>query len=48
MARKHLAAQRVGIQLPRARRTERLQKADDLVREAVGCNGGLGRQRHMT
>src|SRR4051812_23770923 len=38
------AAQRVGIQLPQAR-WERLQKADDLAREAVGCNAGLGGNR---
>jgi hypothetical protein len=39
------AAQRFGIQLPRARRTGRLQKPNDLAREAVSCNAGLGRAR---
>jgi hypothetical protein len=35
-------AQRVGIQLPRAR-WQSLSKSNDLAREAVGCNAGLGR-----
>jgi len=35
------AAERVGIQLPRARR-EKCQDANDLAREAVCCNAGLG------
>jgi hypothetical protein len=35
------AAQRIAVQLPRARWNS-LQKANDLAREAVGCNGGLG------
>jgi predicted SnoaL-like aldol condensation-catalyzing enzyme len=33
---------RIGVQLPRARCTERLQKRPDLAREAVSCNAGLG------
>jgi hypothetical protein len=37
------AAERFGIQLPRARRDE-LQKPNDLAREAVSCNAGLGRR----
>jgi hypothetical protein len=37
-----MAAQRFGIQLPRARCIERLQKANDLTRDAVNCNAGLG------
>src|SRR6266542_3819984 len=40
------AAQRIGIQLPRARCTRRIQKRYDLAREAVNCNavldGGAG------
>jgi hypothetical protein len=36
------AAQRVGIQLPRARCTGSRQKTNDLAREAVNCNAGLG------
>jgi hypothetical protein len=36
------AAERVGIQLPRARCTERVQKRHDLAREAVNCNAVLG------
>ncbi len=40
------AAQRLAVQLPRAR-WERLQKANDLAREAVSCNGGLGRSLGM-
>ena len=35
------AVQRVGIQLLRAR-WERLQNTNDLAREAVSCNAGLG------
>jgi hypothetical protein len=35
------AAQRDAVQLPRARPAN-CQKANDLAREAVGCNGGLG------
>src|SRR6266540_554575 len=35
------AAQRLGIQLPRARCTRRLQKRHDLAREAVNCNAVL-------
>ena len=34
-------AQRVGIQLPRARCKKRVQKAYDLAREAVSCNAVL-------
>ena len=37
------AAQRVAVQLPRAHGTA-FQKPSDLAREAVGCNGGLGRR----
>ena len=36
-----LTVQRVAVQLPRAHATT-FQKTSDLVREAVGCNGGLG------
>jgi hypothetical protein len=36
------AAQRVGIQLPRARRRY-ASKKNDLAREAVSCNAVLGR-----
>ena len=39
------APQRVGIQLSRARCTELHQKANDLAREAVNCNAGLGGQQ---
>jgi len=35
------AAQRIAVQLPRARRAN-CQKSTDLAREAVGWNGGLG------
>jgi hypothetical protein len=35
------AVQRVGIQLPRARRKKSL-KSNDLAREAVNCNARLG------
>jgi hypothetical protein len=35
--------QRSGIQLPRARCIRSPQKSDDLAREAVSCNAGLGR-----
>jgi hypothetical protein len=35
------AAQRFAVQLPQARHTN-CQKANDLAREAVGWNGGLG------
>jgi hypothetical protein len=35
------SVQRIGIQLPRARRTGRLQNSSDLAREAVNCNAGL-------
>jgi hypothetical protein len=37
-----VAAERLAVQLPRARRRN-LSKPNDLAREAVGCNGGLGR-----
>ena len=37
-----LAAQRVGVQLPRVH-YENGQKAKDLAREAIGWNGGLDR-----
>jgi hypothetical protein len=37
-----MAAERFGIQLPRARCIERPQKKNDLAREAVSCNAGLG------
>jgi hypothetical protein len=37
------AAQRVGIQLPRARCTGSRQNTNDLAREAVSCNAVLGR-----
>ncbi len=36
-------AERFAVQLPRAR-CRSLSKANDLAREAVGCNGGLGRR----
>jgi hypothetical protein len=36
-----VAAQRVAVQLPQAHR-KNCQKANDLARAAVGCNGGLG------
>ena len=36
-----VVAQRVGIQLPRAR-WGKPSKNNDLAREAVGCNAGLG------
>jgi len=42
------AAQRLGIQLPRARRMKSLQKRYDLAREAVSCNAVLGRNRLCT
>jgi hypothetical protein len=35
------ATQRFGIQLPRAH-WEKPSKPNDLAREAVGCNAGLG------
>jgi len=35
------AAQRLAVQPPQAHR-KTCQKANDLAREAVGCNGGLG------
>ena len=38
-----VAAQRFGVQLPRARCIGRVQKTHDLAREAVNCNAGLGR-----
>jgi hypothetical protein len=37
-----LAAERIGIQLPRARRTGSPQNSHDLAREAVNCNAVLG------
>jgi len=37
-------AERVGIQLPRARCIESHSKPNDLAREAVSCNAGLGGQ----
>ena len=37
------ATQRFGIQLPRARRKISPPKSNDLAREAVSCNAGLGR-----
>jgi hypothetical protein len=37
-----IAAERVAVQLPQARR-QIVSKPNDLVREAVGWNGGLGR-----
>src|SRR4051812_31028502 len=39
-----LPAQRIAVQLPQAHRTS-CQNADDLAREAVGCNGVFGRSR---
>jgi len=36
-----VAPQRLGIQLPRAR-WKRPSKPNDLAREAVSCNAGLG------
>jgi len=39
--REMAAAQRIAVQPPRARR-KNCQKANDLAREAVDCNGGLG------
>jgi hypothetical protein len=36
-----VAAQRIAVQLPQAHRTI-CQKANDLVRAAVGCNGVFG------
>jgi hypothetical protein len=38
-----VAAQRLGIQLPRVRRTGSPQKRNDLAREAVSCNAMLAR-----
>jgi hypothetical protein len=38
----HQGAQRITVQLPQARHETPLKK-HDLVREAVGWNGGLGR-----
>jgi hypothetical protein len=35
-------AQRIAVQPPRARCTKSRSKSDDLGREAVGWNGGLG------
>lgn len=35
-------AERIGVQLPRARGTERLQKRTDRAREAVSWNAVLG------
>jgi len=35
-------AERLGIQLRQARGTGSHQKANDLAREAVSCNAGLG------
>ena len=35
-----VAAQRIAVQLPRARHSRR-QNSSDLAREAVGCNGVL-------
>ena len=40
-----LPAQRVAVQLPQARHSK-CQKANDLVRAAVGWNGGLGGLAH--
>jgi len=37
----HKAAERVGVQLPRARCTGLHQKTNDLAREAVNCNARL-------
>jgi hypothetical protein len=37
------AAQRIAVQLPQARCKSVYQKANDLAREAVGCNGVLAR-----
>jgi len=37
------AAERVAVQLPRARWRYSHQKRHDLAREAVGCNGVFGR-----
>src|SRR6266545_7528254 len=42
LVRLHYAAQRPGVQLPRARCTRRLQKSNDLAREAVSCNTVFG------
>ena len=36
------AAERLGIQVPRAR-LQQAKKMNDLTREAVSCNAGLGR-----
>jgi hypothetical protein len=36
-------AERIGVQLPRARCSGFYQKTTDLAREAVNCNAGLGR-----
>jgi hypothetical protein len=36
------AAQRLGVQLPRARCTRFFQNTNDLARAAVNCNGELG------
>lgn len=36
-----MAAERVGVQLPRARCSDFHQKTDDLAREAVNCNAML-------
>src|SRR5690349_8449067 len=38
-----LAAQRLALQLPRARCTRCFQKTNDLAREAVNCNHPSGR-----
>jgi hypothetical protein len=38
-------AERIAVQLPRARRTRQLQKLNDLAREAVSCNGLFGGSR---
>ena len=37
-----VAAERIAVQLPRARRRAVLQKRPDLAREAVNCNGLFG------
>ena len=41
------AAQRVGVQLPRARSSGFYQKTGDLAREAVNCNALLACARAM-
>jgi hypothetical protein len=42
------AAERFGIQLPRARCTQSCQKPNDLAREAVNCNAVFGRRVHLS